>query len=58
MLWIDLIFKKLAIKKCLREANAYINSPNSIFINLGIDEDFTLTKNIIRALIFRKNLIF
>ncbi|WP_434792937.1 DUF261 family protein (plasmid) [Borreliella burgdorferi] len=36
---IDLLFKGLANKGCLREDNAYVNSPNGIFANLGIDED-------------------
>lgn len=36
---IDLLFKGLVNKSCLRGDNAYVNSPNSIFVNLGIDED-------------------
>ncbi|WP_210360959.1 DUF261 family protein [Borreliella garinii] len=36
---VDLLFRALASKGCLRGDNAYVNSPNSIFANLGIDED-------------------
>ncbi len=36
---IDLLFKGLVSKGCLRGDNAFINSPNAIFANLGIDED-------------------
>ncbi|WP_233709455.1 DUF261 family protein [Borreliella bavariensis] len=36
---IDLLFKGLVNKSYLRGDNAYVNSPNSIFANLGIDED-------------------
>ncbi|ACK75336.1 DUF261 family protein [Borreliella burgdorferi] len=36
---IDLLFKGLVSKGCLRGDNAFVNSPNAIFANLGIDED-------------------
>ncbi|WP_418909367.1 DUF261 family protein (plasmid) [Borreliella sinica] len=36
---IDLLFKGLVSKGCLRGDNAFVNSPNAIFTNLGIDED-------------------
>ncbi|WP_029347110.1 MULTISPECIES: DUF261 family protein [Borreliella] len=36
---VDLLFRALANKGCLRGDNAYVNSPNAIFANLGIDED-------------------
>ncbi|WP_418906509.1 DUF261 family protein (plasmid) [Borreliella turdi] len=41
---IDLLFKGLVNKGCLRGVNAYINSPNAIFANLGIDEDIYFDK--------------
>ncbi len=50
---IDFLFKGLVNKGCLRGDNAYINSPNATFANLGIDEEFILTKNIIPLLMFQ-----
>ncbi|SCW41209.1 Protein of unknown function, DUF261 [Borreliella japonica] len=40
---IDLLLKGLVSKGCLRGDNAFVNSPNAIFANLGIDTKiFTL----------------
>ncbi|WPM06341.1 DUF261 family protein (plasmid) [Borreliella sinica] len=36
---IDLLFKGLVSKGYLRGDNAFVNSPNALFANLGIDED-------------------
>ncbi|WP_418456517.1 DUF261 family protein [Borreliella lusitaniae] len=41
---IDLLFRGLVQKGCLRGDNAYVNSPNAIFSNLGIGEDILFDK--------------